>query len=115
MARIEINIKVYRPKNNYSHLQTMTEKQANEYLKKQEQDSFENEEDFKEWLEDNYSIIEVFAMKEQEKKVVDNKWRKNCREYVEELFKDDYEEEEIILSVEENDLNEYDNFILVGV
>ena len=115
MARIEINIKVYRPKNNFSHLKTMTEKQANEYLKEQEQDSYENEEDFKEWLEDNYSIVKVFSMDEQEKKVVDKKWRESCREYVEELFKDDYEEEEIVLSVEEDDLNKYDNFILVGV
>jgi hypothetical protein len=54
-------------------------------------------------------------MSEKEKQDIDKEWRESCREYVAELFKDDYEEEEIVLSVEEEDLNKYDNFVLAGV
>ena len=115
MARIEINIKVYRPKNNFRHLQTMTEKQAAEYLKEQEQQAYEDSSELETWLEDNYSILTMYNMCEKERHEIDNDWRKSCREYVESCFEDDYEEEEITLSVEENDLNKYDNFILVGV
>jgi len=115
MARIGINLKVYRPRNNFRNLKTMTEEQATKYLKEQEQIAYEDEEEFEIWLEDNYTQLEIFNMDEKEKQDIDKEWRESCKEYVEELFKDDYEEEEIVLSVEEEDLSKYDNFVLVGI
>ena len=118
MALIEIKMKIYKPTYNstynYPHLSsTMFETQKEEYLKEQEQNEYESERDLEIWLEDRYSIAEIFNMSEDERHEIDNKWRKSCREYVEELFKDDYEEEEITLKVEEEDLNKYDNFRLI--
>lgn len=115
MARIGINIKVYRPKNNFRHLKTMTEEQATKYLKEQEQIAYEDESEFEIWLEDNYTQLEIFNMNEKEKQDIDKEWLESCREYVKTLFEDDYREEEIVLSVEEEDLNKYDNFVLAGV
>ena len=54
-------------------------------------------------------------MNEKEKQDIDKEWRESCREYVKTLFEDDYKEEEIVLSVEEEDLDKYDNFVLAGV
>lgn len=116
MARIGINIKVYRPKNNFvRYLKTMTEEQATKHLKEQEQIAYEDENEFDIWLADNYTQLEIFNMSEEEKQDIDKEWRESCREYVKTLFEDDYREEEIVLSVEEEDLNKYDNFVLAGV
>lgn len=115
MALIEIKMKVYRPIRTYQHLSTMTETQKEEYLKEQEQKAYEDEGDFEIWLEDNYTQLEIFDMNEEEKNDIDEEWRKSCKEYVEELFKDDYEEEEITLKVEEEELNAHENFRLVGI
>ncbi len=115
MALIEIKMKVYRPQRTYQYLSTMTETQKEEYLKEQEQREYEDESEFETWLEDNYTQLEIFNMNEQEKKDIDKEWRESCREYVEELFKDDYEEEEITLKVEEEELNKYNSFRLIGI
>ena len=115
MALIEIKMKVYRPIRTYQHLPTMTEDQKKEYLKEQEQREYEDERDLEIWLKDRYSILTIFRMSKEELHEIDNEWRKGCREYVEGCFIDDYEEEEITLKVEEEDLNKYDNFVLARV
>ena len=108
MALIEIKMKVYRPKYNYQHLKTMTETQREEYLKEQEQKEYEDNSELETWLEDNYSILTMYNMCEQEKKDIDKEWRKSC-------FEDDYEEEEITLRIEEEELNKYESFRLIGI
>ena len=84
-------------------------------LKEQEQIAYEDESEFEIWLEDNYTQLEIFNMNEKEKQDIDKEWQESCRECVKTLFEDDYREEEIVLSVEEEDLNKYDNFVLAGV
>ena len=113
MALIEMKMKVYRPKYNYQHLKTMTETQKEKYLKEQEQKEYEDNSELETWLEDNYSILTIFNMCEQEKKDIDKEWRKSCREYVESCFADDYEEEEITLRIEEEELNKYNSFRII--
>ena len=115
MALIEMKMKVYRPKYNYQHLSTLTETQKEEYLKEQEQKEYEDEDALEDWLEDHYTVFEIFKMSEEEKKDVDKELRESCREYVESCFKDDYEEEEITLRVEEEELNKYNSFRLIGI
>lgn len=115
MALIEIKMKVYRPKYNYRHLSTMTETQREEYLKEQEQKEYEDNGELETWLEDNYTILEIFNMSEEERHEIDKEWRESCRKYVETLFEDDYEEEEITLRVEEEDLNSHESFRLIGI
>lgn len=115
MALIEMKMKVYRPRFNYQHLSTMTETQKKEYLKEQEQIAYEDESEFEIWLEDNYTQLEIFNMGEKEKQDVDLEWRESCREYVKTLFEDDYREEEIVLSVEEEELNAHKSFRLIGI
>ena len=115
MALIEMKMKVYRPKYNYQYLSTLTETQKEEYLKEQEQKEYEDNSELETWLEDNYSILTIFNMCEQERKDIDKEWRKSCREYVESCFADDYEEEEITLRIEEEELNKYESFRLIGI
>lgn len=115
MALIEIKMKVYRPKLTYQYLKTMTEDQKKEYLKEQEQREYEDESEFETWLEDNYTQLEIFNMNEEERHEIDNDWRKSCREYVESCFEDDYEEEEITLRVEEEELNTHKSFRLIRI
>ena len=115
MALIEIKTKVYRPKYGYKHLSTMTETQREEYLKEQVQKEYEDNSELATWLEDNYSILTIFNMCEKERHDIDNDWRKSCREYVESCFADNYEEEEITLRVEEEELNAHESFRLIGI
>ena len=116
MALIEIKMKVYRPKRPYQqHLETMTEDQKKEYLKEQEQREYEDEREFETWLEDHYTQLEIFKMGEKEKKDVDLEWRESCQDYVESCFEDDYQEEEITLRVEEEELNAHKSFRLIGI
>ena len=115
MEPIEMKIKVYRPKRTYQPFSTLTEDQKEEYLKEREQKEYEDDRDLEIWLEDNYSILTIFNMCEKERHDIDNDWRKSCREYVESCFADDYEEEEITLRVEEEDLNKYKSFGLRGI
>ena len=93
----------------------MTETQKEEYLKEQEQREYEDDRELETWLEDNYSILTIFNMCEKERHDIDNDWRKSCREYVESCFADDYEEEEITLRVEEEELNSHESFRLIGI
>lgn len=116
MALIEIKMKVYRPKRPYQqHLETLTEDQKKEYLKEQEQREYEGDDELAIWLEDHYSILEIFNMSEEERHEIDKEWRESCREYVESCFEDDYEEEEITLRVEEEELNSHESFRLIGI
>ena len=115
MALIEIKIKVYRPKSNYRNLSTMTETQRKEYLQEQEQKAYEDDRELEIWLEDHCTILEIFNMSEEERHEIDNEWRESCREYVESCFTDDYEEEEITLRVEEEELNSHESFRLIGI
>lgn len=115
MALIEMKMKVYRPKYTYRNLKTMTEDQAIKYLKEQEQTEYENEGEFETWLEDHYTQLEIFNMDEREKENIRKEWRESCKEYVEELFKDDYNEDEITLRVEEEELNSNWSFRLISI
>ena len=115
MALIEIKMKVYRPRANYRNLKTMTETQREEQLKEQEQKEYEDERELATWLEDNYGILEIFNMSEEERHEIDNDWRESCREYAEMCFEDDYIEEEITLRVSEEELNSHESFSLVGI
>ena len=115
MALIEMKIKVYRPKRTYQPFSTLTEDQKEEYLKEQEQQEYEDERELETWLEDHYTQLEIFKMGEKERKDVDLEWRESCQDYVESCFEDDYEEEEITLRVEEDELNKYNSFRLIGI
>ena len=115
MALIEIKTKVYRPKYNYRNLKTLTEDQKKEYLNEQEQREYEDERELENWLEDHYTQLEIFKMSEEERHEIDKEWRERCREYVESCFADDYEEEEITLRVEEEELNAHKSFRLIGI
>lgn len=115
MALIEIKMKVYKPKYNYPHSSTMSETQKEQYLKEQEQQAYEQNNEFETWLEDHYSMLEIFNLSKEERHEVDNDWRKSCREYVESCFTDEYDEEEITLRVEEEELNNHESFRLIGI
>ena len=93
----------------------MSETQKEEYLKEQAQKEYEDNGELETWLEDNYSILTIFNMSEEERYDIDNDWRKSCREFVESCFADDYEEEEITLRVEEEELNAHESFRLIGI
>ena len=115
MTLIELKMKVYRPKSNYRNLSTMTETQKEEYLKEQEQKEYEDNGELEIWLEDRYSVLEIYNMSEEERQEIDKEWRKSCHEYVESCFEDDYEEEEITLMVEEEELNSHESFRLISI
>lgn len=116
MALIEIKMKVYKSKYGYKNLSpTLAGAQKEEYLKKEEQIAYEDEGEFRDWLEENYNILRIFNMSEEERHSIDKKWRESCREYVEECFKDTYDEEKITLRVEEEELNSHESFRLIGI
>lgn len=114
MALIEIKMKVYKPKPTYRNLKTISETQKEQYLKEKIRKINENNYEFEPWLEDHYTILEIFNMDDDKHCEISKEWREHCRQEVEQDFLDDYNEEEIILSVEEEELNKYESFRLIG-
>lgn len=54
-----------------------------------------DENDFDIWLEENYSGLEIFNFKEEDKNRVCEEWRKACESYARENAEEEYEEMEI--------------------
>ena len=115
MALIELKMKVYKPKYNYPNMSTMTETQREEYLNEQEQKEYEDDNELETWLEERCTRVEIFKMTKNEHNDIDKEWRESCRDYAESCFEDDYEEEEITLRVEEEDLNSHESFRLISI
>lgn len=91
-----IKIKVYKYKWSNSIPQAeqyMDEEEKNAWLDKRLQEEIEDMDAFGDFLADAYcSYADVFDLSESEKEKVKDKWARNCREYVEECFSDDWEE-----------------------
>lgn len=115
MALIELKIRIYKPRYPYPHLSTMTEFQKEEYINKQVQDAYEEEDELEVWLEEHYSMLEIYKMNKSDRQKVDEAWRASCREYKESCFADDYDEEEVILRIDEEELNSHESFRLLGI
>ena len=98
-----LKIKVYKYKwatNMPQAEQYMDEEEKNAYLDKRLQEEIEDMDAFSDFLADEYcSYVDVFNLTESEKNKVKAKWAENCREYVEDLFEDDWEEIEITVKV----------------
>lgn len=80
--------------------QYMNEEEKNAWLDKRLHEEIEDMDAFGDFLADTYcSFADVFDLSESEKANVKDKWARNCREYVEECFTDDWEEIEMTLKV----------------
>lgn len=98
-----LKVKVYKYRWNTTmpqNEQYMNEEEKVAYLDRRLQEEIEDMDAFEDFLADEYhSFADVFDLSESEKANVKDKWAKNCREYVEDCFSDDWEEIELTLKV----------------
>lgn len=62
-------------------LRVISDETHNEILKGQTEEMVESE-DFSDWLEQHYSMYEVWAMSADDKAEAENGWKEYCAEYI---------------------------------
>ena len=65
---------------NWDDGEILSEKQMESRLRERASDIFKDEDEFSEWLHDEYTISDIFNMNEEEKDQVRQKWGEACLE-----------------------------------
>lgn len=88
-------IKVYV---NWNERDILTEDEFNELKQNKARNMFEDEDEFKDWLNCGYSASEIFEMTTEERVEIQKKWDEYCADEVQDNL--DYEWDEIDLDVD---------------
>ena len=88
-------VKVYV---NWNERDILTEDEFNEMKQNKARNMFEDEDEFKDWLNTDYSASEIFEMTAEERIEVQERWDEYCADEVHDNL--DYEWDEIDLDVD---------------
>ena len=100
MAYIKRNVQIYI---NWNECRIMTQEEYESIREERLDEKLQDEWDFREWLEGDYTIGEVFHMDENERETVRERYAVWCEECVEDGMRDDgyaVEETEVEIWVE---------------
>jgi hypothetical protein len=100
MAKATVVIKVYGKAIRGGYVEVISEEEYNEKIAERAREFYEDTEEFQEWLEDNYTVSDVWAMTEDTKKTVKEVLFKNkCLDWALDDIGCEYEEFEITTKV----------------
>lgn len=87
-----MKVKVYVDWNEHK---IYSEKEVRAREKKIAGSYFDDEDGFSDWLDENFSGIEIFKMTEDDKEAAKNSYKDACRDWAQEATNNDFESEEI--------------------
>lgn len=101
MAKATVTVTVYGKAIRGGYVEVISAEQYEEKVSQRAKEFYEDEEEFHEWLEDNYSASDVWAMSDKDKvtiKEVD--YKDKCLDWAYDDIGSDYEEFEITTEVD---------------
>ena len=101
MAKATVVIKVYGRAVRNGYVEVISAEEYNDKITARAREFYEDEDEFTEWLEDNYSASDVWRMTDETKRTVKEVFFKNkCLDWAYDDIGSEYEEFEITTEVD---------------
>lgn len=101
MAKAKVTIKVYGKAMRGGYAEVISAEQYEEKISARAKEFYEDEEEFHEWLEDNYPASAVWHMTDEEKKTIKEvDFKDKCLDWALDDMEGEYEEFEITTEVD---------------
>ena len=96
MAKINVKVGVYARTNRYEECEVISQEEYDDRVVERAREIYTSESEFFDWLEDTYTIEEVWKMTEETKKAVkENTFKAKCNDWALDEIQDEWEYFEI--------------------
>lgn len=91
MAKVQATVVLYRNDSEYDYTDILTQEDYEELIKTRAKEMYEDPEEFLQYLEDNYTLLEIFNLTEQDKKVIKkDDFKYHCETWARDEFSEQY-------------------------
>ena len=96
MAKINVTVGVYAQANRYEECEVISQEQYDERVAERANEIYKNEDEFFDWLEDTYTVEEVWKMTDEKKKAIkEDTFKKKCNDWALDEIQDEWDYFEI--------------------
>lgn len=101
--KVQARVVLYRNDSEYEYADILTQEDCEELIKTRAKEMYEDPEEFLQYLEDNYTLLEIFNFTEQDKKAIKkDDFKYYCETWARDEFSKQYErielETEVLIS-----------------